>query len=52
MTITNYIKERIETLRKEMFSWQADNDVNYLNSVIDRIAELQAVLSKMEELWK
>lgn len=48
--ITNYIKEKIETLRKEM----GESECTRIRSLLIRhtILELQAVLSKIEELWK
>ena len=42
--LTNYIKERIETLQSD--SWEN----SWIEWKEERIAELQAVLSKIEEL--
>ena len=46
--ITNYIKERIETLNKEKDPILTDKIELY--AVMCQIMELQAVLSKLEEL--
>lgn len=48
--LTNYIKERIVEL-KWMYDITTD-DVDYLNFMLGKIGELQAVLSKIEELNK
>ena len=47
--LTNYIKERIDQLHSQLkASWVSSE---YF-IVSEKIAELQAVLSKIEELWK
>ena len=48
--LTNYINERIEEL-KWMYDITTDH-VDYLNFMLGKIGELQAVLSKIEEIWK
>lgn len=47
--LTNYIKERMKEL-KWMFDVTTD-DIDYINFMLGKIGELQALLSKIEELW-
>lgn len=49
--LTNYIQERIETLRKEKEEYQDDRYSVEYSSRLGGICELQAVLSKIEEIW-
>lgn len=52
--LVHYIKERIETLREKMDKEKSQHEeytLEYMD-IVSRLSELQAVLSKIEELWK
>jgi hypothetical protein len=50
--LVHYIKERIETLREKMDKEKSQHEeytLEYMD-IVSRLSELQAVLSKIEEL--